>query len=74
MGGWANGIPRYSDTSGFQREAWPTTEPLDVFTLCPTFQTGCWNEEPVASWATANADTIDPDADGILNISGLSKI
>src|ERR1700712_4671566 len=65
-GGWAKGMPKYSDTSGFQLEAWPTTEPLLVFTLCPTFQAGCWSEADTASSAAAKTDMTVLDMVGIL--------
>src|ERR1700749_869711 len=34
-GGCAKGIPRYSETSGFHVEAWPSMDPLFVLTICP---------------------------------------
>jgi hypothetical protein len=37
-GGSANGTPRYSETPGFQDEACPLIEPLDVLTVSPTDQ------------------------------------
>ena len=37
-GGSANGTPRYSETPGFQDEACPLIEPLDVLTASPTDQ------------------------------------
>jgi hypothetical protein len=38
IGGWANGIPRYSDTPVWFVAAWPETGPLLVCTVCPTVQ------------------------------------
>src|ERR1700760_1386237 len=38
IGGSANGIPRYSDTAGFQSAACPVTVPLEVLTAWPIDQ------------------------------------
>ena len=35
-GGFANGIPRYSDTSGREKAGWPRMVPLVVRTAFPT--------------------------------------
>jgi hypothetical protein len=37
-GGWAKGIPRYSDTVCFQEDACPITVPLVVLTVSPVTQ------------------------------------
>jgi hypothetical protein len=37
-GGCANGMPKYSETSGCHDAAWPVTLPLVVFTVLPTVQ------------------------------------
>lgn len=34
-GGWAKGMPRYSETAGFQSADWPVMKPVVVFTSWP---------------------------------------
>jgi len=65
VGGFAKGIPRYSETCGCHVEAWPWSIPLDVLTSWPIVQGQFW-EIILAAVHDKSVRRKEPEKDNII--------